>query len=52
MRRAAREEFLSKYTAERNYELLMDIYRAVLPAKTVEQVAVPRTQPALSHDCH
>jgi len=30
MRRAARAEYEAKYTAERNYELLMDIYTEVL----------------------
>jgi len=29
-RRAARDEFLEKYTEERNYGLLMSIYRRVL----------------------
>jgi glycosyltransferase involved in cell wall biosynthesis len=29
MGRRAREEYLAKYTAARNYELLMDIYRGV-----------------------
>ena len=30
MRREARAEYLSKYTAERNYEMLMEIYRRAL----------------------
>lgn len=33
MRREARAEFEAKYTAERNYELLMEIYRQVLEGK-------------------
>lgn len=33
MRRKARSEFDSKYTAERNYQMLMDIYERVLSGK-------------------
>jgi glycosyltransferase involved in cell wall biosynthesis len=32
MRREARAEFESRYTAEKNYEVLMDIYKSVLAA--------------------
>jgi len=33
MGRRAREEFEAKYTADRNYGLLMEIYRRALTAK-------------------
>lgn len=36
MGRAARREYEGKYTAERNYEMLMNIYRAALNTKTRE----------------
>lgn len=49
MRIAAREEFLSKYTAQRNYELLIDIYRSVLPAPIAAQLAAASSsEPVLS----
>lgn len=33
MRREARAEYLSKYTPERNYELLMELYHRTIPAR-------------------
>jgi glycosyltransferase involved in cell wall biosynthesis len=33
MRREARSEFMAKYTAEQNYQMLMDIYERVLTGK-------------------
>ena len=33
MGRTARAEYESKYTAERNYPMLMEIYRQVLEAR-------------------
>ena len=39
MRREARAEFEAKYTAERNYQLLMEIYRTVIERATVQAKA-------------
>jgi glycosyltransferase involved in cell wall biosynthesis len=33
MRQQAREEFVSRYTAQRNYQMLLDIYHGVLSRK-------------------
>ena len=47
MRREARREFLRKYTAEHNYEMLMAVYRRVLqersPVKEFETCPTPAT---------
>jgi glycosyltransferase involved in cell wall biosynthesis len=48
MRRAAREEFLAKYTAERNYERLIEIYRAALGSPAVSQSEALTHEPVLS----
>ena len=34
--RAARAEYQAKYTAERNYQMLMEIYRKVLGARGLQ----------------
>jgi glycosyltransferase involved in cell wall biosynthesis len=39
MRRAARQEYETKYTAERNYHLLSDIYRRAMARQPVPQPA-------------
>jgi glycosyltransferase involved in cell wall biosynthesis len=40
MRTAARLEYEQKYTAERNYRMLMDIYEGAIAARTGHQLAV------------
>jgi glycosyltransferase involved in cell wall biosynthesis len=41
MGRAARKEYEAKYTAERNYGMLMDIYRQAIATRSGE--AAPQT---------
>jgi glycosyltransferase involved in cell wall biosynthesis len=48
MRRAAREEFLQKYTAERNYQLLIEIYQSVVRAPAALPPEVCPNEPVLS----
>jgi glycosyltransferase involved in cell wall biosynthesis len=48
MRQAARQEFLAKYTAERNYARLMEIYRAALGQPAVSRCDEPNPEPVLS----
>ncbi len=47
MRRAARAEFLEKYTARRNYELLYRIYASVLRTPVADQQASQVAEPVL-----
>lgn len=48
MRQAAREEYLSKYTDERNYELLHKIYRSVVAVPQSEQILPLSNQAVLT----
>lgn len=47
MRSQARRQFLDHYTAERNYERLMEIYRCVTHAATIEPHITHEPVPAL-----
>jgi glycosyltransferase involved in cell wall biosynthesis len=49
MRREARAEFLAKYTADRNYQMLMEIYESVLAGKPSEAQPVARAAHAAGH---
>lgn len=49
MRREARAEFLAKYTAERNYQMLMEIYESVLAGKQLEVQPAARAARAAGH---
>jgi glycosyltransferase involved in cell wall biosynthesis len=42
MRQAAREEFTAKYTPERNYEMLLDVYRGVTGLPAARAVVEPQ----------
>ena len=44
MRRAARREYEQKYSADRNYEMLTDIYRQVVPATKPVSAPLPVTK--------
>jgi len=43
MRRLVRTEYETKYTAARNYEILMQIYEAVCNGRPVAQLSIPHT---------
>jgi len=43
MRRLVRTEYETKYTAARNYEILMQIYEAVCNGSPVAQLSIPDT---------
>lgn len=44
MRREARAEYLAKYTPERNYEMLMRVYRYVIDGKKSETIDFSRSE--------
>lgn len=49
MRREARAEFLAKYTAERNYQALMEIYQGVIAGRPVATQPRPAVVRAAGH---